>query len=609
VGLLLLAALLIRHGLDRADKLMSVLGGFAGICGLLLAVFTRNPQLPTGGSKVDLTACVLHTGDDGSLPAVHELGPMALGVKPSIDRPDDRRDLPAYVPRAIDDQLKWAVAGGGLVLVHGRAAAGKTRSAYEAIRRVRGEYALLVPAHPGSLEPLVAAGFDFRNVVIWLDDVDRFLAPGGIDEHLLGRLCPLGRHDVVIVATIRDGAMARLHTQSYSGEGDTSLAAVVQAGAWLVRQVPSDRQIYVDRHLTTDEERRVAASMAESDERISMALQADAGFAEYLAAGPALMRYWSIGDHPLFDVGQALISAAVECRRAGYPNYLPTALLESLYRSYLPTAQRHRADLPTVTDAVAWACRPILGASSCLLPHTAGAYQVSDYLVDATEAGDGPLAGAPVLDQVWSVLLGATTPLVLCAVGMAAYRAGRMDIAKTALGGPASAGDHTAGRFLAAMLVDEGRYDAAEPYLRQAVAADDESAVAILGLCLEMQGRTIEAEPFLRRAAYSGDVAAALLLGLALGERGRRAKAIDHLRPAADAGNDQAALMLGMYLHGEDRRAEAEPYLRRGARIGNGAATILLGSICTNKAAWSTRSLICGKRLTAAMTERRYSSE
>ncbi|MDT7806093.1 MAG: hypothetical protein QOI78_9526 [Actinomycetota bacterium] len=35
-----------------------------------------------------------------------------------------------------------------------------------------------------------------------------------------------------------------------------------------------------------------------------------------------MMQRWSVGDSPLFHVGQAVISAAVDCRRAAYPEPL-----------------------------------------------------------------------------------------------------------------------------------------------------------------------------------------------------------------------------------------------------------------------------------------------
>src|SRR3712207_8593336 len=52
------------------------------------------------------------------------------------------RSLP-YLEREADQELDWLVAEGGVVLVYGRAAAGKTRTAYESIHRLRPDHRLL----------------------------------------------------------------------------------------------------------------------------------------------------------------------------------------------------------------------------------------------------------------------------------------------------------------------------------------------------------------------------------------------------------------------------------------------------------------------------------
>ncbi|MEV7096803.1 hypothetical protein AB0M80_28525 [Amycolatopsis sp. NPDC051045] len=76
--------------------------------------------------------------DGDRLPKVADVSLLALRVKRAVDTFDpEGRDLPRYVPRDRDEDLEWAIASGGLVLLHGRAAAGKSRAAAEAVRRLR----------------------------------------------------------------------------------------------------------------------------------------------------------------------------------------------------------------------------------------------------------------------------------------------------------------------------------------------------------------------------------------------------------------------------------------------------------------------------------------
>ncbi len=96
-----------------------------------------------------------------------------------------------------------------MVLLHGRAAAGKTRAALHAVRMVRGDTPLLVPRDGRALRELVQAGvLDTGPLVVWLDDLERFLGPDGFDLAMLHRLCPAGQRRVSVVATMRDEVLA-----------------------------------------------------------------------------------------------------------------------------------------------------------------------------------------------------------------------------------------------------------------------------------------------------------------------------------------------------------------------------------------------------------------
>ena len=292
--------------------------GAATVFGGAATYLFLSPQTPFSATQPPLDPVrkyLLHLRD-GVPPLVNQVDPLTLGVKPAIGTvADDGRDLPAYVSRTGDDDLRWAIAEGGLVLLHGRAASGKTRSAFEAMRRLRPESTLIVPAYPLALRELVDAGYEVRDTVVWLDDLERYLVSDGLDEGLLQQLCPTWRHDVVVLSTIRDEELARLEC-AVASHSYAELASVGfdPQGARVVAQSRGRRRIEVGQRLTIAE--RASINPAEPDPRVVDALASTAGFAEYLAAGPEMMRYWTTGDGPLFDLGQALVCAAVDCRRA-----------------------------------------------------------------------------------------------------------------------------------------------------------------------------------------------------------------------------------------------------------------------------------------------------
>ncbi|MEV4842975.1 tetratricopeptide repeat protein [Micromonospora matsumotoense] len=575
---------LVKQGLDRAEKITSIGFGLLGAIGLMVSWRTARPGKKPGTASPTESVplgCLLHLRDDGRPPLVEQVDPLDLGVKPAIDTTDRHdQDLPPYVHRTGDDDLEWAIAEGGIVLLHGKAAAGKSRSAFEAIHRLRPHHQLLTPAYAGALKDLVEAGYPISDAVVWLDDLERFLTPGGIDQALLQRLCPSGRADVVVVATIRDEELSRLdHAATRGGQGQELITAGLdEAAAKLVAQIRGRRRIPVGQHLTDSE--RIKAE-ATGDDRITAALTAGVGFAEYLAAGPAMMRRWSVGDGPSFEVGHALISAAVDCRRAGYTTPVPRDILAKLYRPYLSPAWRHRADLPTITQGLQWACERVLGASSCLLPHENGTYTASDYLLDRTTTGQGPLATTPVPDQVWNTLLTIATTRQAATIGTHAYFTQRLDIAEQAWRTAADTGDIGAMFNLGVLLEQRGDcQEEAEQWYRRAADTGHTDAMSNLGALLAQLGdREEEAEQWLRRAADAGHAGAMFNLGVLLAQLGdREEEAEQWYRRAADAGHAGAMFNLGVLLAElGDRHEEAEQWLRRAADAGHAGAMSNLG--------------------------------
>jgi TPR repeat protein len=554
---------------------------------------------------------------DGLVPTVRDLDPTIFGVKAAIHQ-HGPAGAPPYAPRDIDADLEWSIHQGGLTILHGRAAAGKSRSGYEALLRICPDRICLMPTTPHALRDLLEAGAGVENAIFWIDDLERYLQPGGIDLSTIDRLCGAGRHDVAIVATIRDEYLARyLQTSSpvSAGHGfDFGRSPIASDGGELIRQVGERSLIRVHDQLSPAEADAIAANSADA-RVVAAATQTGAGFGEYLAAGPALMDRWAIGDDPIFHAGQAVVSAAVNCRRAGIYATVSEALLRQLYLSYVPGSWRERADLPPFADAVAWACTPVLAASSCVQPLADGTYRAADYLVDRTMAGHGPLGITSISGDVWETVIATVDGDDVVNVGIHALQAREPRHARTAFQKAANAGslngmfslghllqqegqaDEAIAWYLRAadaghvdamnnvayLLEEAGDADAAERWYQRAAATGDPTAMANFGGFLAVHGQPVEAEKWLRRAAPLSTLGAYNLGVFLTRVPDGDTEARDWFGVAAIAGNANAAYNLGLLLSESDpSNPDAERWLREAQRVNvPGARRVLADLLST----------------------------
>jgi hypothetical protein len=167
--------------------------------------------------------------------------PIALGVKPAAGSPHAHaHNLPTYVPRDADVHLDDALATSNFVLLIGDSAAGKSRTAFEAMRRRFPDRVLIVPARPESLATLLNQGLEFRHGVVWLDDIDSYLGVDTLSLTDLERLFGDGDRAVTVLATIRKAAYERYDENAALHERKLLRAAAT---------------IPLDRKLTTAESR------------------------------------------------------------------------------------------------------------------------------------------------------------------------------------------------------------------------------------------------------------------------------------------------------------------------------------------------------------------
>jgi hypothetical protein len=267
----------------------------------------------------------------GKLSVVRAItNPVDVGVH-TAPRLEGAPRLPPYVPRDVDPELRRALGGAGFVLVVGDAAAGKTRAAYEAMRAVLAGHVLIAPTRSGELTTALTAARAQRDCVLWLDSLQRYLGAEAITSTQIAELLAGSGHHRVVLATLRATQETRLMLMAGSLPGGQS----TRDGQAVLDQVT--HRIVIDRLFSAPERAR-AAALARDDRRLADALaHADRyGIAEYMSSGPQLhtewQNGWERGAHPR---GAALVTAAVDCRRAGYTAPLPKALLDELHQEYL----------------------------------------------------------------------------------------------------------------------------------------------------------------------------------------------------------------------------------------------------------------------------------
>ncbi|MBB4789226.1 tetratricopeptide repeat protein [Streptomyces rapamycinicus] len=459
--------------------------------------------------------------DPGNWPLAGEWEALVAGTHPS--RPGaggGDGDVPPYIARDADERIRRRVAEaerhGGMVLVVGDSTAGKTRAAFEAVRAVLPVYRVCAPSADNDLTgvPLSIERGGSRCVV-WLDDLERYLRPGGLQIDVLAALTRLR---VPVVATMRLKPF-----ESFSAARDHG------SGAQLLRAA---EVIDLDRLWSEGELSRAERC---DDPRILDALTHHGmyGVAEYLAAGPSLLREWRrAGPGNGHARGAALVRAAVDLTRCGLRGPYPRALLEDAHQWYLP-AEGAISRLESVDTAFDWASEVRHGVTSLLLPAGTEKWLAFDYLVDH--------ADTEIPDQVWEAALAHTDADADRWVIARNAQDVAPQAAEEAWRPLADAGNPYAANDLALLLGELGRAQEAESLYRQALGKGHLDAANNLAVLLEREGRVDEAEALYRSALRGGDPYAALNLGDLLERADRLAEAAALYRRALNNGSKHAA--------------------------------------------------------------------
>ncbi|MFE7037038.1 tetratricopeptide repeat protein [Streptomyces sp. NPDC057621] len=396
----------------------------AGAGGAFTDLLKRRLERTTDGREAVLDGCLTLPGDK-RLPLVHSVDdPTLVGVRHAWPV-DFQPPTPRHVRRDVHESLVSQLQAGKFVLLVGEQLSGVSRSAYEAVRAAVPAHTLIAPRPVvDTLRAAIEYAKSASHVVLWLDELDQYLVPGGLTFQDVRHIAS-GSHHRTIMATIKSSTLNQL-------QSDTSSEA--QEAKRILRDPKQNR---LECQLSGRELKR--AWQLSADERIGAALRPprEFGLAEYIGSGPPLFARWKnasgTGANPR---GASLVRAAVDCRRLGLTRPLAREMLQELHTLYL--IRRPRQPTEPVQDAWDWALDQCEGTVSLLMPSAplgdSAPLDVFRYLIDASEREDHERKEGPewVPDDICTHVLTLTTPQEAEAIATLAHAYGRYSAAQRA---------------------------------------------------------------------------------------------------------------------------------------------------------------------------------
>ncbi|MEV8415569.1 hypothetical protein AB0P45_18395 [Streptomyces niveus] len=432
---------------------------------------------------------------------------------------------------------------GGLVLLVGESTAGKSRCAFEAVRRELPEHWIIAPPAASDLSPVLAHVSlpkpGRRRWVLWLDDLDRFLLPGGLDQ---GMLSALLEQRVVVMATMRSEVYGNYSERALRGV-DAGVASVRRLGSRVLNLI---EPLVLDRQWSDTEMGKLRAHLANpnSDSRLADASHHHGvhGIAEYLAAGPKLLEEFLTTrrqpkGHPR---GAALVQAAIDLARVGISTPLPAETLLELSACYLSAGDASRLQAESPEQALVWATEIQFGVAGMLVAtDTTEAWRPFDYLVDAVARA---VEATTIPNEVWeAAVTHANGGSELLPVGRSAFRFGRLVLAERCFSPLAARGNHVAMHDLG-FVQRERRPEHTWPSWYRTVSETGTPLQArALGALHEIEGRWHEAAACYERAAGQGDTLAMRLRGV-IAQRHRQDDEAHEWYVRAAEGGDAVAI-------------------------------------------------------------------
>jgi len=521
-------------------------------------------------------------GATGQLPRLSALSPYRLGVSPSRYGSEEQRGDDPYVSRVKDDELDQALGSKRFVLVVGDSKSGKSRTAYEAVTRLRHasqahDPRVLVPKSTDLLEQLLdldpPLDLHPEPALLWLDDLTES-ALAVLTPALLDRLTG----QMIVLGTLTAQRYSRV-MESDSDIGRTAQLALRRATV-----------IRLEAGLTKEE--RAEAEQKYPKERF------EAGIGEQLVAVDQLLNRYDNARQGANPHGGAIVQAAIDWTRMGVGRPIRAHELVALCPLYLDQLRAHVShDKEDHEKALRWACQPIASHIALLeeLPSDPDepSYVPFDYLVATADGQDGR-PPQPVFDPAWDKVLTLISPFEAFSIGESAYfrqlplRAQKIF---TAVAVDQSEIAPMAAFNLGVLLAEQGDLEEAKVAYKQAIDSSipkvAAGAASNLGMLLRKQDDTEGAIAAYKRAADSGDpeVAprAAVNLGWLLAKQGKPEEAKVAYQQAIDSDDPEAAASamnnLGILLEEQGYPEEAKAAYLLAIASGDPKAAVNLGML------------------------------
>jgi hypothetical protein len=477
--------------------------------------------------------------------------------------------LPVYVPRRHDGDLEKVVnralsGESGLAVLLGNSSTGKTRSAWEQVKRLPEEWRLW---HPTSSDELLAKLPEIvPNTVLWLNELHRYLYTDDPrrDETTAAQVLDLLRDPcrapVLIFGTLWHEYRLRLAP----AESNNDLRPQV-------RTLVSGHFIPVQETFT-DAELRLLAATAEQDPRLAEAqTKAEQGhITQYLAGGPAQIERYLSAD----PAAQSVLHAAMDARRLGWDLSLPAAFLADAAQAYLTELQQDNLPDDWFDRAVDYLLPLCRGARGPLSRVRTGAsatshanYRLVDYLEQYGKRTRSQLCPP---DGFWLAALRDEVAVGdMAALAQAAYHRDRTDIARRLARAAAARGDASGVAAFAALIDrDEGR-EAALPYFRLAAENGDADSQVALGFWHEGGGEWDTAEAWYARADDGQNPDALVGLASLQSHRGQPEKAEQLYDQALAVGGARSVEYQARYLAAQGQHDLALYLAERSFEHGN----------------------------------------
>ncbi|MEU8182109.1 hypothetical protein AB0B86_15250 [Micromonospora sp. NPDC049047] len=479
----------------------------------------------------------------------------AIPLKTSVEGLDSQ--LPTYIRRDLDTDLRTALredlSRGGFIVLVGRAACGKSRTAYEAIKAELSAWRIFVPSDAAEVNGLAEAEIGDGRIIVWVDELLPLLIDPDLSMRAFRDLISNPDRPVIIVGTMWPEHHDQLSEQPAQAQPDPFQAArrlLKLARRWDLPASLSEAEFNETRSLS-DVDPRI-------DEAAHYAVAGQSPIAVLACAPDLISRFTTAPNSP----GRLVVEAAVEARLSGHSKVVPADLLQRLATVRMTPEDKATSPADWFNDAITWARQPVCGVVSLLKPYAReigvlAGYEVSDIV--ASHVWRSGFTPRNVQASTWA-LLADTTDIESCLfIGFNALRSGHVHSGQKALRHCAQQGVGHAATMLGLSYLDGGNLVEALTWLTTSYDYGEPDAAALIAVVYHSRGETDEARRWLTIAAEAGDRSAMFGLGQLHEDQGDDTGAFHWYRQSLDRGFVPAASGLGG-LHakrGEDEQAMA----------------------------------------------------